>query len=192
MKFLCSILILAGVFALNDAFPSSDDQMRLIRDEMILGDLRQLTANRASSSDCSTEYLQKLTAVLETYNTNLKECDTAEQTLIAELNKEATAKIEEINKNITGTCSSACQTDSDPSEGLACIEEESSASSRLLSEISVTAATYAVELTKAIENAEGVKKVCVQLAYNDYSDKSQTVEDEFKKCVNQKEAAQSN
>ncbi|XP_055920225.1 uncharacterized protein LOC129951892 [Eupeodes corollae] len=190
MKFLCSILILAGFFALNDASLTYEEEMRIVNDQLLLEELKLMTENRgATSIECSQTLLTKLTDILATYNNELNFCNQTKEDTIADLNKIAKKLVKSYGKTMESSCSalSTCGSLSTPTESFACFEEQGSDEAKTLTSVSNDASTKKSELEKDIENAVSTEDVCKTLAYALYSDQSTEANAEFTRCVNNKD-----
>ncbi|XP_055919290.1 uncharacterized protein LOC129951241 [Eupeodes corollae] len=190
MKFICSLLILVGVFALNDASIPYEAQMRIVKDKMRLADLKKMALNRdmSSSIQCSQDLLAILTEILGTYNSDLDNCNKTKTEEIEAHNAAARKRVEQFSADTQNTCDSlnACNELDSIEAILLCYESESSQSARTLTAVSNEATTAKVELQKNIENSNGKEDICKTKAYTDYSTKSDKANDDFNNCVNNK------
>ncbi|XP_055836554.1 protein TsetseEP-like [Episyrphus balteatus] len=179
MKLICSILILAGVFALNDA---SEIQMRIARDMSTIQDLMRVD-NKAQTA-CSTSYLAALTEIMNVFNTAEAGCSDAAENKIKELNDAAVAKLTQFSEKVSGECDSlkTCTEEEVASDGLNCYATKGLDSSKTLSSISTEAASAQIQLNSDIDNVRGIEKVCSQNAYAKYLADSEAAEAEFEAC----------
>ncbi|XP_055858634.1 uncharacterized protein LOC129921036 [Episyrphus balteatus] len=179
MKIICSILILAGVFALIDAFAMQ------LREEPQTPRLQELMRDRASPV-CSQAYLQELSAILDTYNAATDECDNALQARLNELDEGATATLKELSASVATVCalSGEC-TESGPAvDNLGCFATKGQESSKTLSSVSIEASTARTQLQMDIANAKDIENVCNSKAWHQMSAARDAAQNKFNDCVN--------
>ncbi|XP_055921336.1 uncharacterized protein LOC129952630 [Eupeodes corollae] len=194
MKLLCTFLILAGVFALNDASMSYEAHMRIFHDKMKLNDLKRVALYRDldSSVQCSQDLLAFLTEILTAYNSDVAACNKTKAEEIEAHNAIARKKIEIFRENLESACGvqSRCDELNTTEASLSCYQSESFQGARILTMISNGASTAKVELQASIENSKGNEEVCKAEAYTCYSQMSERANMDFNKCVKNNESKQ--
>ncbi|XP_055850684.1 uncharacterized protein LOC129915228 [Episyrphus balteatus] len=187
MKFLCSFLILAGVFALYDAFPSNehDVELRLKNDRMLVQSMRRMVQSRsAGPAQCGAIYVQDLGVCLDIHAKSLKDCDNAKQNAIDELKKKALDKSKVYKSEVNETCEDDCISLPDPFLILECFQNTTLTNSKQLSAVSNNVGTYRTHLKVNIENAENIQMICARNADDAYYVRSEELADAYDKCMN--------
>lgn len=175
MKFLSSVLILAGLIALNYALPSFDDQMRILNgDQPFIEELKQkmrfesgfrgrsVQTRDAALTECNDAFLGNLTIIVQILNEAENDCEVKKKNITDEVNRSADEKWQTFNENKEVTCQDDCGSELSGLSKMECLQDQASKSAKVFSGMSIESTSFVTLAQREIESAKGIYVVCIE------------------------------